>query len=259
MSSLLTLNSGRFRTAPMTMQDVGRRNANVLSLNDETPNTAWDVERLTSFAKQKLDQSSIANNQAILHAHKSAVDLFRAGCALFFLRSKCKQEAKGEWTKWLQSHGLAATTVNDAIRLYENAKTEDALASLGITEAKAKFVYPTKDTHDRSQSSKSDEKPPKRKKAAADFDEAGCDRRELNGDKQRSEQKPTRTIPPPKDPDTFLSRLSKIVRWLEYESKAMASMNWENESLEDCRQTIDEAAELLRTMKDRLPKESAHA
>ena len=48
------------------------------------------------------------------------------------------------------------STVNDAIRLYEKALTEDALIGLGITEAKVKFVYPFKNKGDEEDTELSD-------------------------------------------------------------------------------------------------------
>jgi hypothetical protein len=105
------------------------------SSQDSTPDSTWTLPRLADFAKSQFCES-------ILQAHKSAVALFRAGCALSLARSELKN-VHGEWKTWKRAHCLRDTTVNDAIRLYENAKTEEALAGLGITEAKKKFVYPS--------------------------------------------------------------------------------------------------------------------
>jgi len=106
---------------------------------DDLPGPSWSLERLASYAKNEVTTSFFAEQQAILQAHKSAVHLFRAGHALALARSKCKGEQHGDWKKFKKKHGLADTTANDAIRLYESAKTEDALVGLGITEAKLKF------------------------------------------------------------------------------------------------------------------------
>lgn len=112
---------------------------------DETqPDSSWSLDRLSEFATEEVNNSFFAEKAAILQAHKSAVYLFRAGHALFLAREKCKGEKHGDWTKFKKKYSIADTTANDAIRLYENAKTEDALAGLGITEAKKKFVYPPK-------------------------------------------------------------------------------------------------------------------
>jgi hypothetical protein len=106
---------------------------------DSRPDPSWSLDRLASYAKDEVTCSFNAEQEAILQAHKSAVHLFRAGHALALARAKCKGEQHGDWKKFKKKHGLADTTANDAIRLYEIAKTEDALFGLGITEAKVKF------------------------------------------------------------------------------------------------------------------------
>lgn len=114
-----------------------------IRLVDTRPDEGWEPERLAAYAKGELATSVLAEQEAILQCHKSAVHLFRAGHAYSLLRVKCKKK-HGEWTTFKRQHSLKTTTVNDAIRLYEGAKTEDALLGLGITEAKDKFVYPAK-------------------------------------------------------------------------------------------------------------------
>jgi hypothetical protein len=106
---------------------------------DDRPDPSWSLDRLASFAKDEVTCSFHAEQEAILQAHKSAVHLFRAGHALALARAKCKGEQHGNWKKFKKKHTIADTTANDAIRLFENAKTEDALVGLGITEAKVKF------------------------------------------------------------------------------------------------------------------------
>jgi hypothetical protein len=113
-------------------------------LGDARPDPSWDEDRLALYAKGELANSQDAEEQAILQARKSAVHLFRAGHALALAREKCKGERHGGWKEFKDRHGLKDTTANDAIRLYENAKTEAALVGLGITEAKEKYVYPAK-------------------------------------------------------------------------------------------------------------------
>ena len=69
---------------------------------------------------------------------KSAVDLFWAGAALWLIRDKLKKE-EPRWVAWQQANKLARSTVLEAIALYENAMSPDALVGLGITEAKERF------------------------------------------------------------------------------------------------------------------------
>jgi len=104
--------------------------------------SAMSLDELAAYADSRLAASHAAGQRAILQAHKSAVALFWAGAALYEARAKCKNEGRGRWTGYKAEHGFAHSTANDAIRLFENAKTPDALAGLGVTEAKQKFVYP---------------------------------------------------------------------------------------------------------------------
>jgi hypothetical protein len=117
----------------------------VIRVEDATPDSSWGLDRLVAYAEAQLTISEEAEKRSILEARKSAVALFWAGCALFHVRAERKAKGHGEWTKLKRERGWKDTTANDAIRLYENAKTPDALAGLGITEAKVKYVYPFKD------------------------------------------------------------------------------------------------------------------
>lgn len=114
----------------------------VVPAEDGCPDESWETGQLEAFAKRRLTSSGQAERQAILQAEKAAVDLFWAGCALQIIRAKKKAERHGAWTEWKRTQGYHDTTVNDAIRLFEKAKTPDALYGMGITAAKEKFVYP---------------------------------------------------------------------------------------------------------------------
>lgn len=102
------------------------------------------LEELAAFVDQQLGSSHEAQRKSFLQAHKSAVHLFWAGFALSKAKELCDSKGHGEWNKFKTEHSLADTTANDAIRLFKNAKTPDALVGMGITEAKVKFVYPAK-------------------------------------------------------------------------------------------------------------------
>jgi hypothetical protein len=108
------------------------------------PDSSWTLDKLGAFASGEVSIAFFAKEAAILQATKSAVHLHRAGHALSLAREKCKGEGHGDWANFKRKHGFASTTVNDAIRLYAKAETEDAVVGLGITEAKKKFVYPPK-------------------------------------------------------------------------------------------------------------------
>lgn len=106
--------------------------------------SAMSLDGLAVYIDGRLASSYAAYERSLLQAHKSAVELFWAGAALYEARAKCEQEGRGRWKAFKEEHSFKGTTVNDAIRLFENAKTPDALIGLGITEAKTKFVYPPK-------------------------------------------------------------------------------------------------------------------
>ena len=106
--------------------------------------SAMSLEELAAFVDGQLGSSHEAARKSLLQSHKSAVHLFWAGCALSKARELCDAKGHGEWNKFKTEHRLADTTANEAIRLFKNAKTPDALVGMGITEAKTKFVYPPK-------------------------------------------------------------------------------------------------------------------
>jgi len=104
--------------------------------------SAMSLDGLAAYIDGRLASSHAAEQRSLLQAHKSAVALFWAGAALYEARAKCEQQGRGAWKTFKEEHGFKHTTANDAIRLFESAKTPDALAGLGVTEAKQKFVYP---------------------------------------------------------------------------------------------------------------------
>ena len=131
-------------------------------IEDAYPDESWASTRLEAYAKGRLANSSQAEALSILQAEKAAVDLYWAGCALRIIRNQKKAAGRGVWTEWLRSNNLAPSTVHEAIVLYENAKTPDALAELGITRAKEKFVYPFKVNGEGEPGTPADSVPEKR-------------------------------------------------------------------------------------------------
>lgn len=140
-------------------QKAGRKKATAAQPDDDDDKdedrvappdfSAMDLDGLAAFIDGRLASSYEAERRSLLQANKSAVHLFWAGAALYEARAKCEKEGRGEWTAYKKEHGFKDTTTNDAIRLFENAKTPAALAGLGVTEAKEKFVYPAKKGSDQ--------------------------------------------------------------------------------------------------------------
>ena len=102
-----------------------------------TPNHNWNLEQLTSYVKDCLKCRDEMNEDLAALGRKSAVELFRAGRALHFIREKLK--VQNAYIKWLEDIGVARTTAHEAIKLYYKAKKESALEKMTITEAKIKF------------------------------------------------------------------------------------------------------------------------
>ena len=146
---------------------AGKKKATVASPDDDgdkdedrhdAPDfSVMDLDGLAAFIDGRLASSYEAERRSLLQANKSAVHLFWAGGALFEARAKCEKEGRGKWKEYKEEHGFKDTTANDAIRLFENAKTPEALAGLGVTEAKKKFVYPDQNAPKQ----KPDDKTPK--------------------------------------------------------------------------------------------------
>lgn len=103
-----------------------------------------NLSQLAKFVSGEIKSSKESEKESLLQAKKSARHLFHAGEALDKARTLCEKQKYGEWKKWKEENNFAHTTVNDAIRLFKNAKTVEAIAGLGITDAKTKFVYPPK-------------------------------------------------------------------------------------------------------------------
>lgn len=100
---------------------------------------AMNLEELAVFVDSRLASLHQSEKQALLHSHKSAVHLYWAGCALAKAKELCEGQGEDDWKNFKAENSLPNTTVNEAIRLYKNAKTPEALTGMGITEAKKKF------------------------------------------------------------------------------------------------------------------------
>lgn len=110
-------------------------------LNEEsdcaTPNHNWTMENLTDYVKRCFKNKGDMADQLAFIGRKSAVELFRAGCALHFMREKLK--IKSAYVKWLEDAGIPRTTAHEAIQLFYKAKLEKAVEAMTITKAKTHF------------------------------------------------------------------------------------------------------------------------
>lgn len=118
-------------------------------LSDSHPNDGWTLERLGAFAANQFTTSGDVEANVGLLVRRSTVAFFRAGHALSLARAKLKET--GRWVMWQEAHGLARTTVFEAITLYTNAKTEDAVADLRLSQARKLFGVSTAKPRDQKE------------------------------------------------------------------------------------------------------------
>jgi hypothetical protein len=245
----------------------GAGNISGIASSDDTGGEEADLEKAPDFSGMSLDGLAVfidrrlasaveAERRSILQSHKSAVALFWAGAALHEARSRCKAEGRGGWKTFKDKHGLAHSTVNDAILLFENAKSPVALARMGITEAKEKFLNRTpKQGEQPNQRSASSGRPGIRHQRQTKHDDET--EHGTGGEADVAPSSEVGNLPPPKEPDNLLNRLVKVVRFLEYQPQDLDMIDWRKESPDAYFDAIDEAFRVLQAIRDQLPKESS--
>jgi len=73
-----------------------------------TPDHNWTLEMLTAYVKERFTTHSDMREDLAALARRSAVELFKAGRALHFLRDKLK--AQVAWEQWLKDNDIAKGT-----------------------------------------------------------------------------------------------------------------------------------------------------
>jgi hypothetical protein len=106
------------------------------------PDASWTIDDLRRYAAERL-------GEAVALARRSTVQVFRAGRALCLIKGKV--ESDEPWIAWLQRNDMARTSAWEAMKLFERAKEEAAIADIPITEAKKTYgiVKPRRDTGGR--------------------------------------------------------------------------------------------------------------
>ncbi|HEX4144544.1 MAG TPA: hypothetical protein VHY91_13640 [Pirellulales bacterium] len=211
---------------------------------DAIPDTSWALSQLLTYAKERIASSKSADKESILQAKKSAVELFRAGAALSLARAKCNELGKGEWSRWKREHDFADTTVNDAIRLYTNAKTEDALKGLGITEAKEKFVYPKDGT-------KKDDEPTKDTPAPTTQETTASDGA-ADADMEETDDELPPNSPRAHDDADYHSNLEAIENLLEVNLDSALPLAGLDECLTTAEKCRDKLDQVIARLKDKI-------
>jgi|GEM_PF-6083501 len=97
------------------------------------------LEQLAAIASKEIGEARQFQAEAVGLSRRSTLTLYRAGRTLWCARKKLKGKGKRAWTKWQKSHGIPVTSAWQAIRLYEEAESEEAVAGLTRSQALQKY------------------------------------------------------------------------------------------------------------------------
>jgi hypothetical protein len=218
---------------------------------DAIPDESWSLDQLAQFACNGLAESKRLTAEATCLARKSTVQVFWAGCALRIAKPKVKSEGKN-WGDWLEERAIPRTNAWEATELHRLAKKVEAVADLGLTEAKEKFGIT---------------KPPK--KRASESKEQAASAKRASGKKPAtpkeprnpewpviSDDKPNPNTPPPpakENPNSPLAVLVKVRGRLEYLRDDLSNIDWKSESPEDYRRELQEITSLVERIAKEVP------
>ena len=218
---------------------------------DTIPDESWSLDQLAQFACNGLAESKRLTAEATCLARKSTVQVFWAGCALKIAKPKVKSEEKN-WGDWLEERGIPRTNAWEATELHRLAKKVEAVADLGLTEAKQKFGIT---------------KPPK--KRASEPKEKAASAKRVSAKKPNvpkeprnpewpviSDDKSIHNVPPPpakENPNSPLTVLVKVRGRLEYLRDDVSHIDWKSESPEDYRRELQEITSLIERIAQEVP------
>lgn len=188
------------RSSSSTVKELRPKRRRVASKQHQqfdTPDKSWEPNRLGEFACAEQKRLK-------LYDRKMAVHALRLGHALTFAHEKLPY---GEWGKFLKKFKLSEATDWRARKLFEVAKTEQAVKGLGLMQAYKAFGI-----------NKGQKKP-----------------------KPSSEEQAA----PPKEPKSISKSLSQVVMWLDGLIDEAGFADWKKESKEHCLGLIDEAHSIL--------------
>lgn len=138
---LLEMNSNTKGTSIVssTREESGLAALEVLSLDE-----------LGAIAAREIGEGLQLQAEAVGLSRRSTSAFYRAGRTLWCARKKLKGKGKRGWTRWQKANGIPTTSAWQAIRLYEEAEGEEAVAGLTRTQALKKYGI-TKPKKDRPQ------------------------------------------------------------------------------------------------------------
>jgi hypothetical protein len=97
------------------------------------------LDELAVVAAKEIGESRQLQVEAVGLARRSTATLYRAGRALWCARKRFRGKGKRSWTKWQKVNSIPITSAWQAIRLYEMAEGEKAVA--GLTRSQALHKY----------------------------------------------------------------------------------------------------------------------
>ncbi len=97
------------------------------------------LEELGAIAAREISEGRQLQAEAIGLSRRSTATFYQAGRTLWCARKKLKGKGRRAWTKWQKAHGIPVTSAWQAIRLYEEAEGEEAVAGLTRTQALKKY------------------------------------------------------------------------------------------------------------------------
>ena len=108
------------------------------------------LDELGAIAAREIEEGRRLQADAVGLSRRSTAAFYRAGRTLWCARQQLKGKGKRAWTKWQKANGISTTSAWQAIRLYEEAESEEAVAGLTRTQALKKYGV-TKPKKDRPQ------------------------------------------------------------------------------------------------------------
>lgn len=203
-------------------------------------------------------------------ARKQTIYIIRAGADLAEARTKLPPGLS--WVKALEAANIPRTTAWEAMKLFELAGSEDAVANLTITEAKQKYgiTKPKKtdvddepDSQDIIGFDNNDDADPEDPELDGDerdegdeseAEELGDDHTEdYDGDDEPDTESTAPIIKPSQSP---FDTLAKIVRRLEYLEADLQANDSQDDPRDEFLQAIDRATEILGRIRQAISVEA---
>jgi len=123
-------------------EDRGSSDKNVIRDREDTGLAKLEgltLEELGVIAAREIGEGMRLQAEAVGLSRRSTAAFYRAGRTLWCARKQLKGKGKRAWTKWQKANGIPMTSAWQAIRLYEEAEGEEAVAGLTRTQALKKY------------------------------------------------------------------------------------------------------------------------